>query len=477
MANDADGPRPRTGTDRPEGGAAPSASPAEPSASPGEPSPAPEAPEAAEPPAESGGGARLTRRRALLLGSAGAAAFVAAGAGLAAARSGRSDRSGRSAAHPDSASPAVPFEPGSARLVLANRARAVREGDRAAFLATVGSAPAAFQAAQARVFDNLRALPLESWEERLVRVESAAPDAGAGTAVVRLELRYRLRGFDRGQVARTRYLAFAPRSGTWGIVGDGTRRGLADDPDIWDGGALRAVRGRSCLVAGDAGDLDEIARRLDAAVPAVTSVVGRGWARRAVALVPADPARASALAGEGQDLHEIAALAAVAPAAGGGRGEDRIIIAPATFGRLNALGRDVVLTHELTHVATGGARDGRTPLWLIEGFADYVGYRGAKVDARTAAGELSREVAAGRLPSALPGPAAFDAGSGRLSQAYQESWLACRMIADRYGETALVRLYRAAGRAGEAAALRDVLGLTPGRLTALWRDHLTKELG
>ncbi|MFC6886383.1 MULTISPECIES: hypothetical protein [Actinomadura] len=468
MANDADGPRPRTGTDRPEGGAAPSASPAE-------PSPAPKAPEVAE---GSGGGARLTRRRALLLGSAGAAACVAAGAGLAAARS---DRSGRSGSRPASASPAVPFEPGPARVVLANRSRAVREGDRAAFLATVGSAPAAFQAAQARVFDNLRALPLESWEERLVRVESAAPDggadAGAGTAVVRLELRYRLRGFDRGQVARTRYLAFAPRSGAWGIVGDGARRGLTDDPDIWDGGMLRAVRGRSCLVAGDAGDLDEIARRLDAAVPAVTSVLGRGWARRAVALVPADPARASALAGEGQDLHEIAALAAVAPAAGGGRGEDRIIIAPATFGRLNALGRDVVLTHELTHVATGGARDGRTPLWLIEGFADYVGYRGAKVDARTAAGELRREVAAGRLPSALPGAAAFDAGSGRLSQAYQESWLACRMIADRYGETALVRLYRAAGRAGEAAALRDVLGLTPGRLTALWRDHLTKELG
>ncbi|NEA29592.1 hypothetical protein G3I70_44895, partial [Actinomadura bangladeshensis] len=83
---------------------------------------------------------------------------------------------------------------------------------------------------------------------------------------------------------------------------------------------------------------------------------------------------------------------------------------------------------------------------------------------------------AGRVPAALPAAADFAGGSPRLSQAYQEAWLACRMIADRYGEATLVRLYRTAGRAPEAAALRDVLGLTRDRFTILWRDYVKKEL-
>ncbi|NDU72237.1 hypothetical protein GWI34_06310 [Actinomadura sp. DSM 109109] len=412
--------------------------------------------------------APVTRRRALALGAGGAAALLAGGAGLAGSRSG--------GGAPDAGAPASPapgtFDPGAAAAVLANRARAVRDGDRTAFLATVGDAPGSFQDAQSLMYGNLRKLPLQGWRERVVRAEAMDGE----TAVVRVEVRYRLRGFDRGDVARTRYLSLAPRGGTWTVVGDGTSRGLTDDADIWDCGPLTVVRGRTGLVAGDGSGLDAIARRLDAAVPVVTSVVGKGWAQRAVALVPADASLASALAGPGQSLGQIAALATVAPAAGKGRGEDRVVVSPGTFGRLNELGRDVVLTHELTHVATGGARDRRTPLWLIEGFADYVGYRRAKISTRAAAGELRREVAAGRTPTALPAAAAFAGGSPRLSQAYQEAWLACRMVADRYGEAALVRLYRAAGRAPEAAALRDVLGLTRERFTALWRDYVKEEL-
>ncbi|RFS85437.1 hypothetical protein D0T12_10395 [Actinomadura spongiicola] len=415
----------------------------------------------------------VTRRRALALGAGGAAALLAGGAVLVGTRPGDG---GTPRAHerPD----VDAFRPDDAATIFADRARAVVSGDRAAFLATVGSAPAAFRDAQSRLYGNLRRLPLGGWREHAV---TARRVDDRGVAVVRVEVRYRLRGFDRGDVARTRYLTLAPRSGRWRIVGDGSPHGFDDDAEIWDGGPLTVVHGRACLAVGDATGLDEIADRLDAAVPVVSEVVGKGWARRAVALVPADASLAAALAGPGQRLAEIAALATVVPSAGNGRpggrrGEDRVIISPGTFGRLNDLGRDVVLTHELTHVATGGARDRTTPLWLIEGFADYVGYRDAKVGVRTAAGELRREVAAGRIPSALPAPAAFSGGSPRLSQAYQEAWLACRMIAARYGEATLVRLYRTAGRVPEETALRDVLGLRRDRFTASWRDYLKKEL-
>ena len=416
-----------------------------------------------------GHGGPVTRRRALALGAGGAAVLLGGGAALLGARSG-----GDATPHARASRTAGRFGPRDAVTVLANRARAVQSGDRTAFLATVGTAPAAFQDAQSRVFGNLRELPLDGWEERFVTTQAA--DEKKGVAVVRVEVRHRLRGFDRSDVARTAYLTLAPSSGTWTIVGDGSSHGFEDDAAVWHGGPLKAVKGEASLVIGDATGLDEIARRLDAAVPAVTRVVGRDWARRVVALVPAGAGLASALAGPGQGLGDIAALATVAPSAGGRRGEDRVIVSPGTFGRLNELGRDVVLTHELTHVATGGARDRRTPMWLIEGFADYVGYLGTGVEAASAAGELRGEVAAGRIPSALPAASAFSGGSARLSQAYQEAWLACRMVADRYGEATLVRLYRTAGRVPEAAALRDVLGLTRDRFTALWRDYLKREL-
>ncbi|MBO2452579.1 hypothetical protein J4573_36190 [Actinomadura barringtoniae] len=408
------------------------------------------------------------RRRAVALIGLATGACLLAGVGVAATRDHRSAPAAQATAPVRASGRAAPAR-SAVEAVLANRARAVREHDRIGFLATVASAPAAFQTAQAKEFDNLAKLPLKDWQETFQADQT-------GTSIVKVSLRYGFKGFDRGLVGRTRYLAFAPRAGTWVITGDGTGDGLRDDSDIWDGGPLTVYKGRSCLVIGDAPHLDELARRLDADVPKVTAVVGKGWSRRAVALVPNDPALATAMAGEDQDLGEIAALATVAPSATGGRGEDRVLISPGTFGRLNELGRDVVLTHELTHVATGGARDDRTPLWLIEGFADYVGYRKAKVGVRSAARELRREVTTGRLPTALPGQDAFAGDSPRLSQAYQEAWLACRMVADRYGEAALVRLYRAAGRRPEATALREVLDVTPARFTSMWRDYLQKEL-
>ncbi|POM24153.1 hypothetical protein BTM25_27800 [Actinomadura rubteroloni] len=353
--------------------------------------------------------------------------------------------------------------PADVRTVLANRAAAVRAGDRARFLATVASAPAAFRDAQGRVFDNLRRLPLATWGEHY--------ESADGTTVA-VAVRYRFAGYDRADVVRERHLTFASRSGAWTITGSGA----GDAPEIWDGGPLTVVRGASSLVVGDAAGLDQIAGLLDRAVPAVTAVTGRDWARRVVALAPAQPAVAAALAGDDQDLGQIAALATVAPGADGSPGDDRVLIAPGTFARLNPLGRRVVLTHELTHVATGGAHDGRTPLWLIEGFADYVGYRDAKVSVRAAAGELAADVRAGRVPGSLPSRAAFGSGSADLAQSYQEAWLACRMIAERYGEATLVRLYRAAGRRDEGAALRDVLGTSRAGFTAAWRDYLRKEL-
>ncbi|MEQ4716420.1 hypothetical protein [Nonomuraea sp. B19D2] len=234
--------------------------------------------------------------------------------------------------------------------------------------------------------------------------------------------------------------------------------------NLWRDDAF-VVRGARSVVVGHhtpPGELRELARRADVAGQRVSDVLGRPV--RPLIVVPRSAAEAARLAGVGR----VDGLAAVAD---GGR----VIIVPEFFAKLNSTGKDVVLAHELTHVAAG---TDRLPVWLYEGFADYVGYRDSGLPVRTAAAELAAEVRSGRLPGELPGPAAFAADGRdplRLARAYQEAWLACRFIADRFGEETLVRLYRDARAVGVDQALA-ALGLSAATLTARWRDYVRDQL-
>jgi hypothetical protein len=408
---------------------------------------------------------------------------------------------GRTAASRSAATAPAP-SPAAVTSLLQRRSRAVLTHDRTAFLATVDPSAQAFRTGQETLFDNLVKVPLATWRESLADTRAAAAADDGWTA--RLTLTYRLRGFDTRDAAYTRYLTFARRQGTgWVVSGDGSAHGLRDDPQIWDGPDLTVVRGRYSLVLGETGtgvgdgsgtvdgtetraaDLRDVARRLDDGVGLVSRTVGDHWARRVVALAPATEQQAEELVGDVRNLGDIAALATVSGAAGDPHGGvDRVVITPSAFGRLNGLGRHVVLTHELVHVAMGGARDSRTPMWLVEGLADYVGYKGAGVSTRAAGRELAALISSGGVPAAPPDRGAFTGSGERLSAAYEEAWLACRMIAERYGEGRLVRLYRTAeaepGTAGdpriEDRALRAVLGIDSSRFAAQWRAYLRKEL-
>ncbi|MDN3353199.1 hypothetical protein [Actinomadura sp. DC4] len=402
---------------------------------------------------------------------------------------------GRPAARSEPVAGALPA-PSAATVnsLLQRRSRAVLARDRAAFLATVDPSGQAFRAGQSVLFDNLAKVPLTNWKESLADTRPAVAADDGWTA--RLRLAYRIRGFDRRDLVYTEYLTFDRRRGAgWVISGDGAAHGLRDDPQIWSGGDLTVVRGRRSLVLAEDGagqnahartaELHDIAGRLDDGAGIVSGVVGDRWSRHVVALVPATEQKAEAMAGDMRNLGDIAALATITGDAGGrATGEDRVVITPTAFGRLNAIGRHVVLTHELVHVAMGGARDARTPMWLIEGLADYVGYKDAGVATKAAGRELADLIAGGDMPSAPPGRADFAGSGDRLSAAYEEAWLACRMIAERYGEDTLVRLYRTAeaepGEAGdprvEDRALRTVLGVGASGFDEQWRAYVRKEL-
>jgi hypothetical protein len=366
------------------------------------------------------------------------------------------------------------------RAVLAARGRAVLSGDRAAFLGTVDPAAGAFRAAQARVFTNLRRLPFAEFDYRVAGT-GAFPVAGPGEVAVAARLEYELRGYDRAPVTADAYLTMVRRAGHWYLAsqtgGEPVGKHTAVQP--WDTGTLTVVTGARSLVlgAGGAAALRGYAALADRAVPVVAGVWPGGWARRAIVEVPGGEAGMAALLGAPATAYQgIAAVTTAEVRGGGSAPADRVIVNPQAFAELSAFGRRVVLTHELTHVATRTATTSRTPLWLSEGFADWVAYRGSGRTARQIAPELRADVVAGKTPAALPSAADFAPGAGGIAQAYEGAWLACRMIADGWGDARLIALYRAAGRQGAAAAVRGTLGMGEAEFTARWRAYVTKEL-
>ena len=285
-------------------------------------------------------------------------------------------------------------------------------------------------------------------------------------------------------------LTFVLRDGRWllGADDDFALQGRATPRAIWDRGPLVAVRADGVLVLGHPGQrrlLDQVAALAEAAVPRVTAAWGP-WRERVVVLVPDDAQELAGLLGSKGDLTRIAAVATAELR--GGEGEydpagDRVLVNPDTFTGLGAIGRQVVLTHEVTHVATRRASGPAVPGWLAEGFADLVGYTGVDLPVSVTAADLAAEVRDGRLPTALPVDADFEGGSPRLSQAYQGAWLAVRLLDERHGRDALLRFYRAVGaRRGVAPAaavedaLRVELGTTTAALTADWRASLLRRL-
>ncbi|MER6355763.1 hypothetical protein ABT186_29105 [Streptomyces sp. NPDC001634] len=367
--------------------------------------------------------------------------------------------------------------------VLDRRATAVLDGDRSAFLATEARTAdtTGRLAAGAAEFDNLRALPLAAWSYRLTALHRTGDGATADA-----ELRYRVKGYDRAPVTAARALRLTRAGGRWYVSSDEPAERA--NQQLWEQGAVEVVRGAHSLVlgVGQPGTLlRTYAHLADRAVPAVTRAWGSGWPGHVVVLVPRSVEGMAGLLGASASGYR--GIAAVTTGEAGGTGQapaDRIIVNPDAYGLLGDLGKQVVLTHETTHVATRAHTTPATPLWLSEGYADWVGYRGSGRTPRQVAPELDRSVALGRVPAALPedGDFAFAGEAEKLAQAYEGGWMACRMIADRWGEARLNDFYRAVGdhrkRAGAVeGAMQKVLGTTPEKFTQQWRAYLKEQLG
>ncbi|MFF4395851.1 hypothetical protein [Streptomyces sp. NPDC001480] len=356
--------------------------------------------------------------------------------------------------------------------VLDRRAAALLHHDEAAYDRTGSPAQ----------YERLRAVPLASWTYRLTGLHR-----GGATATADAELRYRVRGYDKAPVTAARTLTLARTAdGHWYVAAD--RPARKSGQQLWDQGRVAAARGAHSLVLGVGRSGDELrgfARLADRAVPAVSQAWGTDWSRRVVVLVPDSLKDMAGLLGSPASSYRGIAAVTTGEAGGSDRAPaDRVIVNPEAYAVLGDVGKQVVLTHETTHVATRAHTDAATPLWLSEGYADWIGYLGTGRTAAEAAPELARAVQDGHVPESLPVDKdfGFSTDAVDLARAYEGGWMACRMIADHWGEVRLGEFYRAVGAHGKRAgavedALKKVLGTNPETFTEQWQEYVRAQLG
>ncbi|TCP55107.1 hypothetical protein EV191_102319 [Tamaricihabitans halophyticus] len=375
--------------------------------------------------------------------------------------------------------------------LLTRRATALRERDEQAFLASLDpKADPAFRTAQQAMFRNLADVPLAEWRYQVATepvADVAALSSTERLAAPRVDLVYALAGADQRPTTRPMGYLFVQRAGQWYLRSDTELAELGVDTwrGPWDFGPCVVFRAESGLVISHPSRVATARRltaELDAAVAAVTEVWGPAWAGTAALWLPETAEEMRALVGPKFSTEGIVAVAVadrVNEADRTARGQ-RVVFTPGGAEQLSDTALRVVLRHELAHIATRGQTVDGAPKWLLEGFADYVGYRGTTVPMTYAAPALAALVRAEGPPEEFPTDADFHGDTHPLDLAYQLSWSVSSYIVEEYGEPRLLELYREvaalgpAGRPAVDAAIREVLGVPRAELVAGWRDYLRR---
>jgi hypothetical protein len=373
---------------------------------------------------------------------------------------------------------------------LQKMADAVHSGSRSAFLATIDPQAKAFDEKARMIFANLEKLPLATFQLRYVSDDPAAlsPDrqsalGGSESWLAQVEVSWQLTAFDAHPARETLPVTFVTRGGATYAASFSERFVAGQRRPIWALGSIDLAKGAHSLVISlnSKADAVDYAAVEDRAVGSVSKVWGRNWRQKAVIYLPTTQQQMELVLGaEPGSYVQIAAVTMAeldVPQVGA---PVRVVANPKMFKELGRQGRRIVLTHETTHVAST-ATASPVPLWLAEGFADYVAFTTVSVQDESAAKELFKAIRAGKVPKALPRPEAFSASSTELPQAYESAWLACRLISEREGQSKLVKFYRAVHTSksptGLADAFRAVLGTNEQQFVADWQNYLKRLAG
>ena len=341
-------------------------------------------------------------------------------------------------------------------------------GDRGAFMATVSRNSRDFVERQRRLFRGFADVPLASfryrvaWERRgdLVRAQDKARYPGAEQVSIPLtEERYRIAGFDQNDAVEDFFYTYVKEDGRWLIAEDADLNDITmySARHLWDSGPLETresehfllfehpCRKRDCRSLGE--DFLDLAEQ---GLAQARGYWDGPFKRRIVVLVPRSGAELKRMIQSTFDLENFVAFAysTVDPLDGVDYTGHRIIPNPKAFEGRDRTSILQILAHELLHVATRESAGPFVPIFVDEGFADYVGYS----DDPSALAFFNSDVAAGLFNGQLPEDFEFTIGDGtEIFRSYQKAQSAVRFFIERFGLDRFNRFYRLLGRKEIAA--------------------------
>ncbi|GAB3258074.1 hypothetical protein GCM10027425_19340 [Alteromonas gracilis] len=358
-----------------------------------------------------------------------------------------------------SATPLPDDGAGGVSELLRARADAVLSGDRSAFLDPV--LDAGFRAEQARLYDNLRRLPVAELSFGI------DPDG-------RVHRDLRLEGIDTGPTRTPAGFRVVPSDQGAVVVRDTG----ATEP--WDLADVRVRRAPGVLLVHDrasAGQAAAVAATVARSRAPVARALDRTFSGVTVVYLFRTPEVIATYQGTRTAASVVAATAPSVRGPDGERVGTRIALLP-RGADLSPAGRERLLRHELVHVLL--PEGDNAPTWLVEGLAEHIGYRA--VPRRVQGLSPSAIDRARRGLVVMPTPQDF-AGSDGLA-AYGVSWMAAEQIAADAGDDALVELVRllSAPRFGDAepetdTALREVIGYGEAELSRRTASRILQRFG
>ncbi len=330
------------------------------------------------------------------------------------------------------------------------------------------------------LWSNARALRVRKLSLRYV--DELAGAVGSRRWVAEVQVSYLLAGADQAPTRLEVALTVQDTPAGTRLVAFG---GHDDRTPLWMQTPLEVRRSGSSLVmvaratgSSTTNDVRELARMARTAVRVVRRVLPQ-WDGALVVEVPGSQEELDAMIGAAHGKYD--AVAALTTTVDGTLTETspvHVMVNPAVFDGLGPSGAQVVLSHEATHVATHAATAASMPLWLMEGFADYVALRDTTLPDSITAGQILSAVRRNGPPGHLPGVGEFDPSGSRFGASYESAWLANRYLAERFGQKALVDFYHQVdGGTPASTAFRRDLGIAQRAFVQGWRGYLRRLAG
>lgn len=374
------------------------------------------------------------------------------------------------------AAPAGRVEAGGGRFaeireVLEAREDALRDGDEAAFMASVDSADPAFVERQRLLFRGYRNLGADGYRleigealpELTTRAEIRRYGRRSRPTVLHVEERYVLPGYDLEPVVEELFITFLHRQGGWKLASDTDLEdaGVESSRKLWEFGPVETQTSEHFVFVSHP--------ELSGVAPSILAAAERGlatveetwplpWHERVVILAPTTTEELARIIQATFDLDVFVAFASSEV----DRAEDwdlvghRIFLHWERFSRHSDAGREQILAHELLHIATRDITGPFVPAFVDEGWAEWVA-------GSTATSVLAGRVQSGEFDRRLPRDFEFLTGSDLdIINSYQESTSAALRAVDRFGDQRVARMYRVLGRAR----------LAPGT----WRYHVDRAM-